>query len=492
MYHSILLCGSKYETAGRSIAGYRLRTAANKFGYNSLVLDSATAMTEAELVSVLDATITDQTLMLGISTVWLSYSHQNTIEWCTYDFFKRIKIRFPKIKIVAGGIGLLKLSGSQAIYDSADWHVTGFSDESYPRLLMMLSGKSGHGLRYFVDNNGKYTIDSNRAHKITDPNEIETILEEGDEFLSYQPVSLEVSRGCIFRCVFCNHPFTGAKDADSYIRTPESIASELKRNYELFGTTRYSLMDDTFNDSFEKLNRLEKAIDLAKLPNFEFQAYIKPELLATKPAMSDQLIRLGIVGGFAGIESLNNRARKEMNKGMDVQRVLDSLSNLIIKSSKIKLQASIIIGLPGDTLDDVNDWQSFFIKNQSTLFRSWWFQPLGIYQPATTEQDNTNLSPIEKDPKKYGYKIIKNNPGEYADWHSGTISWLQAVKLAKKLNRDTAYVATPGGWDVASAWNLNETEVAINTKTLVNLQLKGKSLVSARARAVKTVKKLTN
>lgn len=495
MYHSVLLCGSKYETAGRNIAGYRLRTAANKFGYNSLVLDSATAMTEAELVSVLDHTITDQTLMLGISTVWLNGNVAGGgigIEWCTREFFKRIKIKFPKIKIVAGGVGLLKLRGSQAIYDSADWHVTGFSDDSYPRLLMMLEGKSGHGLKYFVDTNGRHTIDSNRAHKITDPNEIETILEEGDEFLSHQPIPLEVSRGCIFRCVFCNHPFTGAKDADSYIRTPESIANELKRNYELFGTTRYSLMDDTFNDSFEKLDRLEKAIDLAKLPNFEFQAYTKPELLATKPAMNDQLIRLGIVGGFAGIESLNSRARKEMNKGMDVQRVFDALTNLTIKSSKIKLHASIIIGLPGDTLNDVNDWQSFFIKNQSTLFRSWEYAGLGIYQPSTLETDNTNLSPIEKDPEKYGYKIIKSAPGKYIHWATDTMDANQASKLAVKLNEDTRHVATPGGWYVSSAWNVNETDEAMNTTTLVNLQLGRKSLESARARAIKTVQKLTN
>jgi hypothetical protein len=494
MYHSILLCGSKHETAGRNIAGYRLRTAARKLGYNSLVLDSATSMTASELESVLDNTITDQTLCLGISTVWLNgpSAADVGVDWCTKEFFKRIKTKFPKLKIVAGGVGLLKLRGSRAIYDAADWHVTGFSDDSFPRLLMLLEGKSGHGLRYFVDNNGRRTIDSNRAHKITDPNEIETVLEADDGFLSYQPIPLEVSRGCIFRCVFCNHPFTGAKDADSYIRTPESIANELRRNYDLFGTTRYSLMDDTFNDSFEKLDRLEKAIDLAKLPNFEFQAYTKPELLVTKPAMIDQLIRLGIVGGFAGIESLNSRARKEMNKGMDVQRVFDALSDLTSKSSKVKLHASIIVGLPGDLLSDIEEWQSFFIKNQSTLFRSWEYAALGIYQPLTVEQDNTNLSPIEKDPEKYGYQIIKNEPGKYIHWKNESMDTEQASQISAKLNKATRHVATPGGWTVSSAWNVNETEEAMNTTTLAKLQIESKSMQSARLRAIATVKKLTN
>jgi hypothetical protein len=63
MYDGILLCGARDGFAGRNIVGYRLRSAAKKFGYNILVLDSATAMTPEELESILDTVITNRTLM---------------------------------------------------------------------------------------------------------------------------------------------------------------------------------------------------------------------------------------------------------------------------------------------------------------------------------------------------------------------------------------------------------------------------------------------
>ena len=496
MYDCVLLCGSKNEIAGRNIAGYRLRTAAKKAGYSCLVLDCATAMTSKDLEAVLDCTISDKTLMLGISTVWLDsngpFGVAGNSEWINDNFFNRIKIKFPKLKIVAGGNGLLKLKGSVEIYNAAHWHVTGFSDDSFPKLLMMLDGKTNHNLKYFIDFKGKKTIDSNATYKIENPNNIETILVKDDGFLAHQPIPLEVSRGCIFRCAFCNHPFTGAKDADSYIRTPESIATELRRNYELFGTTRYSLMDDTFNDSIEKLDRLEKAIELANLPNFEFQCYLKPELLVTKPEMIEQLKRLGLAGAFAGIESLNNRARKEMNKGMDIDRVLDAMSTLKSKNPKAKIYAGMIIGLPGDTVDDVENWQELFIKNQTTLFQGWEYNSLGIYSPTDRDKNNMLLSPMEKDPEKYGYKIVNVAASGYNFWRNEHMDTGIAYSLAARLNTKLRSVTTAAGWNVSSAWHLNETEENIATKTLDKLELGRRLLEQATNRASLVASKITS
>ena len=487
MYDCVLLCGSRTEIAGRNIAGYRLRTAAERAGYSCLVLDCATAMSSKDLEAVLDCTISDKTLMLGISTVWLDSTGPvgvpGTSEWINSIFFNRIKTKFPKLTIVAGGSGLLKLKGSIEIYNAAHWHVTGFSDDSFPKLLMMLDGKPNHNLKYFIDFKGKKTVDSNAIYKIENPNNIETILVKDDGFLTHQPIPLEVSRGCIFRCAFCNHPFTGAKDADSYIRTPASIALELRRNYELFGTTRYSLMDDTFNDSIEKLNRLEKAIELANLPNFEFQCYLKPELLVTKPEMVDQLTRLGLVGAFAGIESLNNRARKEMNKGMDIERVLDAMSTLKSKNPKAKIYAGMIVGLPGDTVEDVGKWQELFIKNQTTLFQGWEFNSLGIYNPTDRDKNNALLSPMEKNPEKYGYQIVKVYDSGYYHWRNEHMDEGIAYSLAARLNAESRSVTTAAGWNVASAWHLNETEENIATKTLNKLELGRRLSEQAKNRA---------
>ena len=89
IYHGVILAGSRAETAGRNIAGYRLRTAAEQFGYNMLIIDSATAMSSNELELILDATVTNDTLLLGISIAWLDTFASSDIEWITDDVLAR-------------------------------------------------------------------------------------------------------------------------------------------------------------------------------------------------------------------------------------------------------------------------------------------------------------------------------------------------------------------------------------------------------------------
>lgn len=490
MYHGIILCGSRNDNAGRNIAGYRLRTAAEKFNYDNLVIDCATAMTQAELELLLDNVITSKTLFLGVSTVWLDRPHNahGGIEWINKDFFDRIRAKYPNLKIVAGGNGVLRMPGAREIYNSADWHISGFSDDSFPRFLMLLEGKSGHQLKYFIDSNGKKTVDSNKFHTIGNPDDIETVLKADDGFYSHQPIPLEVSRGCIFRCVFCNHPFQGAKDYDSYMRTPASLSNELRRNYELFGTTRYSVMDDTFNDSIEKLNRLEQAIELAKIPNFEFQCYIKPELLVTKPEMIPQLLRMGLTGGFVGIESMNNVARRAMNKGMNIDKVLHSLTELT-STGQVKLNAGFIVGLPGDTIDDM--YKTFdFCKANPQLFRSWNFSSLGIYSYNDVEKESTLISPLERDPEKYGYTVIKK-PGENSFWKNELMTSVESLTTAGKLLNQSSGIIKCGGWIISSAWHNNVSDYDIDNKTTLELNLEWRGRQTVRDRAILTLKKFT-
>jgi hypothetical protein len=348
----------------------------------------------------------------------------------------------------------------------------------------MFSGKINHGLKYFVDTDtGKKVVQSDINHKITNPNDIETILDLEDGFLSYQPIPLEVSRGCIFRCSFCSHPFQGAKDYDSYQRTPESLANELKRNYEYFGTTRYSLMDDTFNDSMEKLDRLHKAIDIAKLPDFKFMAYLKPELLVTKPEMIDKMKSLGVTAGFVGLESMNNASRKIVKKGMDFKKVADAIK-LFKQKTNVKLAASFIIGLPEDTIENQYNTVEYMIQNQDEFCASWSFLPLGIY----IDKHGKGTSEIDKNPNEFGYTITKSNntklEGNFIDWKNKNMDSLTANHLASSLNIKSRNIRKLGGWLVPTAWHLGKSDAEIESKTLSDLQIESKSVASERNRAI--------
>jgi radical SAM superfamily enzyme YgiQ (UPF0313 family) len=476
-YHAVFLGGNKSLVGGRIIAGYRLRTALSQYGYEMLVLDSAVSMTTSELMSLLKNVITDKTRVLGVSTVWLD-AFLSTIEWINDDFFKLVREQFPKLLIVAGGPESSWVPGATTIYNNSDWVLNGFSDEAFPKLLEYIHGKHSN-LKYIKDHNGKKNIHSNTFYQISNPDDIETVLYKEDGFLPHQPIPLEISRGCIFRCSFCDHPFQGAKDYDSYIRTPESIARELKRNYELFGTTRYSIMDDTFNDSIEKLERLERAIDIAKLPSFEFQSYIKPELLVTKPIMIKKLTNLGLKAGFAGIESMNNLSRKSMRKGMDIDRVCDAIRELNATANS-KIHASFITGLPHDTIDNINKTKEFLFKNVDTLFRSWKFRPLIMYY----NRELQGLSEIDKNPEKFGYTIVKKNPGSFAIWKNENMTFQEAKSLSDEVNKESLPFMKLGGWLIPLAWHLNIDNNIIETALVKDLNLLKLGKESSRAHAM--------
>jgi radical SAM superfamily enzyme YgiQ (UPF0313 family) len=495
-YHAILLAGKSDDHAGRSIGGFRLRTAAKRIGYDVLVLDAASRMTMEELKSVLKNVITDKTLAFCLSTQWYNPMHNADVtEWLCDDFFDYLKSTYPNVTIVAGGAGALKMPKSSLIYKNTDWFVSGFADESFPLVLKKLDPQentyTSDKIRYMkVD--GKYMVDSDNFHRILVPNNLETVLYKSDNFLEHQPIALEVSRGCIFKCSFCSFPYQGAKSYDEYMRTPENIANELRRNYDLFKTTRYVVMDDTFNDSIEKLDRLERAIELAKLPNFEFVSYIRPELLATKPEMCVQLARMGFRGGLVGIESQGKAARKVIGRGMDIERTFDAIRNLTSQSSKIKMTSSNIVGLPGDTEDDILRYSEYYSRNTDNLFVSWVFTPLNIYHYDNFKKttDLNVASDIEKDPQKFGYTVGKKF-GPVYEWKNEHMDYYKAKQIAKHVNIKYYHMGKTGGWELASGWHVGESDNNMDELTQGHLFFKERIDQSARDRAIEQVKRYT-
>lgn len=489
--HAIILGGILKDLTGRPLGPYRLRTALAKQGYRAEVIDYAWAIDQEELLTVLDSYITTDTLIIGISNIWFTTTKErdsgNFNKWFTQDFFDTVKQKWPWIKIVIGGTKTALVQGAELLKSPADWWLSGFADIGLTELLKHLQGEP-NDLKYITDRDGCGIIDCNLDYRVQNMDELETVFEANDRFLPYQPISLEVSRGCIFTCSFCTHPFLGKKSYE-YIRTAENLASELKRNYELFGTTRYIITDDTFNDSMEKLERVARAIDISKIPNFEFVSYIRSELLVTKPEMIPMLKQLNIRGGFIGLESMNKEARQVIGKGMDVNRVMDALADFKA-NTRVKLYASMIVGLPGDTLDDAYSWYNQF--KTDGLFGEWGFQPLGM----TFDKNGIGDSIFSRDPGKYGYTIDGTNiilhnqttgPQSYRWTHKLGYTDRDASRVAADINDQSESIVGAGGFGVAEYWfhGVNDHEIDTWTRYDVGVGLRGKE--SGRVRALNRV-----
>lgn len=485
-YHAVVLGGILRDYAGRPLGPYRLRSACKRKGFEIKVIDFAWQLTSDRLLNILSAYITKETLVLGISNVWLSTSKEvNDKEslvnrWIVPSFWKQFKIRFPWCKIVIGGTKPTLVQGAELLKPYAEWWLTGFSDIAFPKLLQHLQGNNPD-LVYRTDADSTKIIQSDTHYKVSDMDELETFYEAEDRFKDFQPLPLEVSRGCIFKCAFCSHPFLGKKSYD-YIRSPESLARELKRNYNLFGTTRYFITDDTFNDSIEKLDRLERAIDLSGIPDFNFVCYIRAELIASTPAMIPILKRLGCKGGTVGIESMNNYARRIIGKGMDIERVLDSLAKFKAETG-VRLHTGMIVGLPGDQAEDAIKWHERFIADD--IFSDWTFQQLGLI----FTDEGEGLSLFEKNPGKFGYSLsvpkndLTNQPRSRG-WINDVGATEKECKVAaEEISKLSEFTCKVGGFGVGDAWYHGVTDKEILTLPKNQLRLGRRGIESGIIRA---------
>ena len=476
MYDIIIVGGMSFDMTGRALGPFRLRTALEDAGYATKLIDYAPALSGSQLLELLEKLITPKTKVLGISASWFDKQIPNTNLWAEDSFFREFRTKYPQINIVLGGTAQFTYN---VLHRNIDWFLTGFSDISLIKLLDHLSGKKVN-LKYMKDSSGVKIIDSDVHYKVENMDDLETIFKKEDNFLPYQPLPIEIARGCIFKCSFCTHPFLGKKSYD-YIRTAESLGSEFKRNYELFGTTRYFFADDTFNDSIEKIDRVKRAIDIAKLPSFEFVGYIKPELLVTTPEMIPMLKDIGLRGAHFGVESLNLRARKVVGKGMAVQKIFDATEKLR-SSNNVKIHATFILGLPGDTSDDYDKWQSFMIENRNKLFSSWRYITLRLTQSTT----GLGYSLMEKDPAAYGYSVMPMPNSQHLKWTSDTgLTLDQCNVIEKTLNYQSSEFNKCAGWSLGTSWFLGVPPEDIENKSFSELNLYRLAIVQGTNRAMK-------
>lgn len=443
MYHALIFTGITKgpTTYYRSLGAYRIRTELEFFGYNVKVVDFFQHLTDEDIVTAFEKYVSKETLWVGFSTTF--FNCKELLDSRT-DLFTELKKKY-NIKFVIGGA-----KTTDGDFKFADYFITGHADDAVIALTNFLSGKSNN-LTY-RENIGKIIINGNKDYDRKDLTNIDVVWKKEDRISKNFTMPIELSRGCIFKCAFCQFPFTGKKKFD-YVRAKESIVEEFTRNYENFGTVHYQFLDDTYNDSMVKMEYMHEAI--SQLPfKIRFDAYIKPELLVRWPEQVPLLTEMGLRGCSLGIESFNPKTRSAIQKMPDMDRILSAMENLkTVSNGRAKIQMNLITGLPHETEDMMKETQKFALDCEFIDYWTWW--PLHILDASSTEY----LSPIEKDPGKFGYEIqvpIQANFKSLAKqseiqpistfWKNEHTDLLRATELAKRFNAQSYEKIKLGGW----------------------------------------------
>jgi len=325
--------------------------------------------------------------------------------------------------------------------------------------------------------NGVKVIDCDKDYNNIDLATLDTEYDYSD-FISREEVfPIEIGRGCIFHCAFCSFGHLGKKPG-SYIRPKESIKKDIVDRYEKYGTTRFLFVDDTFNDSVEKMKIIKEIRDETGIP-FEFWSYCRLDLLRAKPEMVDLIDQIGWTSFTFGVETFNRASGKDVKKGADPEKLKEFLINLRERFPKNKFHINFIVGLPSDTQEEVIESVQWFIDN------------LGVATNLTIRELNIHnarykrtASLIAQNPEAYGYTVSKSNSNpSLVDWVTKTGMTLEdATILSKNLQKKyyqslSNKAVTPVTVMMDDVLDIDETGMLVNNQSqFVRNYLKNKRI----------------
>jgi Radical SAM superfamily len=479
----------EFHLKSRGYGAHRLATHLRNNGYTCLVVDYSCIVSWNTYTAILDAAIGPNTLAVGFSTTWMPFKfngevrtrnpgegvgddgHRLSLQTLTASFgkgeYKRwidyVKMCNHKTKTIIGGARI-----DFYLDAPVDYAIVGIGETETLDLLDSLSGKTKRIFNRIIDHDRK-------AHNnCWDFRDSSTSYTDYDFILANETLNLEISRGCKFKCAYCSYPLIGQK-TQNYLKHPDVIRKELIENYERWGTTKYFIVDDTFNDSTEKMRMMT---DISQSLPFElkFWCYLRADLVAAHPEQIQLLKDMGIQECYFGIETFNPDTAKFIGKGMARDRIIDTLYQCKeVWGADSYIAAGIVVGLPHETRKSIQTAVDFFHRKDCPVDLPNTF-PLSIIGNHDVMK-YMYMSELDRNYQKYGYYFPNPETNLYKwakDDDTDINSYDQAVEICDSINKTLTRKLYKGDFYVSS---FNDERFKDRDKTLRMSDIEYKELI---------------
>lgn len=430
----------------KTIGPYKVANALRRNGFECIVIHHTHTIDYEELKYLLSNLISDQTLFIGINTMFYR-DISGVVKWPTQPMYYKevqpgamlphgyernqefksfVRSCNPNTKIVLGGPQAIDINWNR----DYDYLIFGYADSSIVDLARYLQNPQGKLDKSYRSIYGPTILDDSRAESYDFVNTPMTYVEH-DVILPGETLSIEIARGCIFRCTFCSYPLNGKKKLD-FIKHEELLYSEFLDNYQQWGVTRYIFSDDTFNDSAEKIEMIWRISK--RLPfKLEYWAFVRLDLLSAHIELTDKLFESGLCGCYFGIETLHAKAARAIGKGGSREKQIATLRYIKERwGNNAMLAGGFIIGLPFEDLDSIQLTIDMLLNGQIPL-DTWTLYPLGI-RADVSQHSNNYHSELDKNYERYGYRKVGVD-GFYLNWENDYTNYPSMVQLAEQVGK---------------------------------------------------------
>ena len=448
----------------KSLGPYRLASELRAAGFSVLVIDyfSKWLTLNKKINQLLDKIVSADTLFVAYSSTFFSTVNSISTKIDSFDQWygewrsdskwpvhhtvikqlnENIRKKNPKIKILYGGAQSSPVTDAIK-FSGVDYVIQGMADNLIVEVANNLKQKIDIAVDEVV--NGMKIL-RQKSHHVFDFRNTGTYYHESDHVLPGEVLPIETSRGCMFKCKFCAFELLGRNKNDlSYRKSPNILTRELQENWNNFGINKYTIVDDTFNETTEKLEAVQKSINDAGI-KIEFSAYIRLDLIARYPEQIKILKRMGIQTAFLGIETLNQKAAKSIGKNSNIDDVKKTLHKISDEwGDDRRIFASFIAGLPFETEESVNEWMQWVYDNQQ-LIHGFKLNQLGL------NAHSVSPSELSRNPEKFGYKLQDNGWINNMGMTSSQARILQQTWMQRAW---TSHRLRLAGWEVLGMQNL--------------------------------------
>ncbi|MHA1299010.1 MAG: B12-binding domain-containing radical SAM protein [Candidatus Helarchaeota archaeon] len=244
-----------------------------------------------------------------------------------------------------------------------------------------------------------------------------------DDYLkdNCQYLGFQTSRGCPYNCAYCvwniqstfeNFPKIRYFSFDRVIKELKYIQKHVRKN-----DFTVDIYDATFNENQKRLSNLSEKLRINNI-NLPYGVRLRADLL--NDSQIDILKSMGVKIIKVGIESVGN-CLKTVRRSQSQKKISENLKK--VKKAGIYISCNIIIGLPNQTKQEVNETLKFVkLLNVDGV-------TVNIYDPP-------NGTDIYNNPEKYGMTLYKELEDGRTFLESNQLSRADIIQLAKKGNFD--------------------------------------------------------
>ena len=279
----------------------------------------------------------------------------------TFSTLQKIKKKYPEIICVAGGP---HSSGApeQTLMTGFDYVIRGEGEKSIPLLLQMFEGQVPPqivpGLSYQEDKKFMH----NDIDKFIC---LDSAFNYSAQLKNFFPI--EITRGCPYSCNFCQvtslfgkkYRHRSVDSILSYINRSQKFIRFISTNAFAYGSNKVGEVNHL--EIVKMLESIRKLDNKTEIFFGSFPSEVRPEYV------DNEIIR--IVKEFAnnktialGAQSGSNRLLKLINRRHTIEDVLLAVET--INRMDLKSKVDFIFGLPGETIDDLQE--TFKVINKLT------------------------------------------------------------------------------------------------------------------------------